>query len=123
MFRKLSITLLSAALVLCACTSPQVIRPESGSIHAQIEKGDRVNIVTHDGEQITMWVIEVEEDAISGAQGMDADGKRYRIPFADIRILELERTDALKTGLVFAAGFLTYALVAGAAVAGILVAL
>jgi len=113
MFAKLSMTLLSAML-LSACTSAQVIRPEPGSIQTQIEKGDRVNIVTHGGEQITMWVIEVEEDAISGARGMNADGKQYRVPFADIRILELERTDTLKTGLVVAAGFLTFGLAATA---------
>ena len=116
MFRKLSITLLSAAVLLCACTSPQVIRPESGSIRAQIEKGDRVNIVTHEGDQMTFWVTEVGEDALSGVQGVNRDGTRYRIPFADIRILEAERTDALKTGLLVGAGFLTFLFAATAAV-------
>jgi len=123
MFRKLSMTLLSAAVALCACTSAQVIRTEPGSIHAQIEKGDRVNIVTHQGDQMTFWVTEVEEDALSGVQGVNMDGKRYRVPFVDIRLLEAERTDPLKTGAVVAAGFLTYALMAGAAVAAIFVAL
>ncbi len=116
MVRKLSITLLSVAVLLAGCTSAHVIRPEPGSIHAQIEKGDRVNIVTHEGDQMTFWVTEVEKDALSGVTGVNRDGKRYRVPFADIRILELERTDALKTGLFVGAGLLTFWFAAAAAV-------
>ena len=64
MFKKISITLLSAVVLLAGCTSAHVIRPKPGSIHAQIEKGDRVNIVTHEGDQMTFWVTEVEEDEL-----------------------------------------------------------
>lgn len=108
MFRKLSITLLiTAAALLSACaTMQQPVERDAQSAMAEIETGDWVEIVKHDGEEVHFWVTEVSDTGIAGAEGVRRQGRQHDIAYSDMSVLTVKRTDRETTAMGWAAGLI-----------------
>lgn len=94
LFRKAVVAVVVVSLTACSTmravedVSPQAVRE-------RVEVGDEVRIVTTKGAVYELEVTKVEEQSLTGEAG---NGKRYRVPYAAIQAIEVEKISAAKTG-------------------------
>jgi hypothetical protein len=82
--------IITLVFALTACTSLQgVSMPTDGKTPA-VKVGERVEVTKKSGETIEFRVTAVEPDALVG--------KDVRVPYSDISILQVERSDPAQTG-------------------------
>jgi len=88
----------------------QPIERDAQSAMAEIETGDWVEIVKHDGEEVHFWVTEVSETGIAGAEGVRRQGRpvgrQHDIAYSDMSVLTVKRTDREATAMGWAAGLI-----------------
>jgi hypothetical protein len=81
-----------ACATLSACASHRTVEGKYEKIAAEIEPGDRVEIVTSDGEEISFRVTEVRETELVGDTSTDiTTGKIVSVSYEDMK--RLERVD------------------------------
>ncbi|HEY0973301.1 MAG TPA: hypothetical protein VGE57_02265 [Solimonas sp.] len=96
--RLLLVALLSVSIV--GCTSMRAIEPPVTSVPTQVKPGDDVIVRTLSGKTYELTVRSVDDTAFIGKA---ADGKSWKIPYAQIESMSLRKVDAVKTsGLTIA---------------------
>ena len=94
-----------------ACTTlrPVAADPAGEQIRTEIRAGDTVRVVTTDGKTHSFQVTAVGASSLSGSAvrmsegGTDAAGSRIDLPYRDIRQIEVQRINGLKTSAVVVA--------------------
>lgn len=90
-----ALAVLATLLAHTGCTTMRALEePTPQRIAEQVETGDRVLIGHSNGKTYDLEVTRVEPEALTGTA---ASGKRYRIPYAGIRTLEVQQADLLKS--------------------------
>ena len=103
---KSLLTVLALAVVLlsgCA-TTQQVVNHDPQAALAEIEPGDWVEVIKHDGEEVAFRVMEVTDTGIVGAEGMRLQGRKHDIAYSDMQALTVRRVDGKTTALGWAVG-------------------
>lgn len=96
--RLFLVALLSVSIV--GFTSMRAIEPPVTSVPTQVKPGDDVIVRTLSGKTYELTVRSVDETAFIGKA---ADGKSWKIPYAQIESMSLRKVDAVKTsGLTIA---------------------
>jgi|SRR5882672_5880142 len=102
--------IITLVFALSACTSLQgVPMPAEPGKTPAVKVGEQVEVTNKKGETLKFRVTALEPDALVG--------KNVRVPYTDISILQVERTDPAQTGVtvwivagVILTGLLIYAL-------------
>ena len=84
------------------CTSLyQIDEADTVSAIGQLRVGDKVQVVTNNGEEIRFDITSIREDQLVGVSAATGRGvKDIELPIADIQSISIERLDAVKTGIV-----------------------
>jgi hypothetical protein len=107
----------SVWIVVTALTGCTTLRPlhdpgEPESLRTQLKRGDRVEVVTHEGQRVRFEVTEIGESALIGTA---AGSKAVEIPQDQIAQVEVRRQSGLKNSLLAAGALGILLLVAIAA--------
>jgi hypothetical protein len=91
------ILLVIILMTLTACSiSQRVVSHDPQTVLAEIEPGDWVEVVKHDGEEVGFWVQAVTDTGIAGAEGLRLQGRRHDIAYTDIQTLRVGAPDDIK---------------------------
>jgi hypothetical protein len=102
--------LLTCSLGGCTHTrSLSAVGPEQA--RSELRIGDEVRLTLHSGARQTLRLSAIDDESLSGT---NAEGRRYRVPFADIQTVESQRFSAVKTGAAAGVGIVAYAALAAA---------
>ena len=94
---KAFVTIIVFLALVQGCTSFKTVDNQSTAVTvSNLVIGDKVQIVTADGEKVRLTIDSIEDDALIG------DG--VRVPIANIRIVSIESFDSGETALL---GFTT----------------
>lgn len=106
MIRTIIVILLCICML--GCTSMQAVEGPVLAEPTQLSTGDSVQVTTKAGRSYELTVTELSNDAITG---QDDDGKLWKVPFDQVRSLEIERFNTAKTAGATAAGLSLTAIV------------
>ncbi len=84
---------------LSGCTTLTKIEKSPSSIASNIQKGDKIKVVTNDGTAMDIKVKEMSDTSIIG--------ESIQIKYDDIETIEKKKMDGTKTAIVGVAGYLT----------------
>lgn len=111
------ILLVIILMTLTACSMTQrVVSHDPQTVLAEIEPGDWVEVVKHDGEEVGFRVREVTDTGIAGAEGMRLQGREHEIAYTDMQALTVRRVDGKTTALGWTAGLILLPVLLPAAV-------
>lgn len=105
--------------VLTGCTTLRPLQEpgEPETLRAHLHRGDRVEVVTHEGQRIRFHVTEVGESTLAG---IAAGSRSVDLPYGQIAQIKVRRYSVLKNTFLVVGLLGTYLLIQAAAPALIL---
>lgn len=111
--KQFTAALTCVALLASGCASLENVPLRSGSqtmVRPDVKVGESVVVTRADGAKQTFTVTAVEEDALAG--------RNVRVPYSEMTTLDVQRSDAKRTGLLIGAVVLGAAAIAAASGGG-----